>query len=93
MHNVHNVAYWYLIYRSVVYSIGLFATRLRCANLYPSYIKMCPRGTQTCALLLFCHRDLEIDPLTLKLKGDLYILQMYPYTENEAASLMYRSVS
>jgi len=47
--------------------------------------KLCLRGTQTCALSLFC--DLDINPLTLKLEGDLDILKMYPHTENEAASL------
>jgi len=34
-------------------------------------------------LPLFCDRDLEINPMTLKLKGDLNILKMYPQTENE----------
>jgi len=44
-------------------------------------------GAQTCSLPLFCDRDLEINPLTLKLEGDLDILKMYLYIENEAASL------
>jgi len=50
-------------------------------------IKLCPRGAQTCALLLFCDRDLEINCMTLKLEGDLYILKMYLHTENKAVSL------
>jgi len=37
-------------------------------------------------LPLFCNRDLEINPMTLKLKGDQDILKMYTHTENEAAS-------
>jgi len=51
----------------------------------PFLIKLCPRGAQTCALPLFCDRDLEINLLTLKLESD--ILKMYLYTENETASL------
>jgi len=50
-------------------------------------IKLCPRGAQTCALPLFCDRDLEINPVTLKLEGDLDILKMYLHTKNEAVSL------
>jgi len=50
-------------------------------------IKLCPTGAQTCALPLFCDRDLEINPMTLKLEGDLDILKMYRHTENEAARL------
>jgi len=50
-------------------------------------IKLCPRGAQTCALPLFCDRDLEINPMTLKLEGDRDILKMYFHTENVAASL------
>jgi len=44
-------------------------------------IKLCPRGAQTCS------RDLKINPMTLKLEGDLDILKMYPHTEKKAASL------
>jgi len=50
-------------------------------------IKLCPQGAQTCALPLFCDRDLEINFMTLKLEGDLDILKMYLHTENKAASL------
>jgi len=32
-----------------------------------------------------CDRHLENNPVTLKLKGDLHILKMYPHTENEVA--------
>jgi len=49
--------------------------------------KLRPRGAQTCALPLFCTRDLEINHMTLKLEGDLDILKMYLHTKNEAASL------
>jgi len=52
-----------------------------------SEIKLCPRGAQTYALPLFCERDLEINPVTLKLEGDLNILKMYLQTENEVAGL------
>jgi len=45
-------------------------------------------GAQTCALPLFCDRDLEI-----KLEGDLDILKMYLHTENEAASLKYSKLT
>jgi len=44
-------------------------------------------GAQTCALPLFCDRDLAINLVTLKLEGGQDILKMCPYTENEAASL------
>jgi len=50
-------------------------------------IKLCPRGAQTCALPLFCDRELEVNIMTLKLDRDLDILKMYCHTENEAASL------
>jgi len=56
-------------------------------------IKLCPRGAQTCALPLFCDRDLEINPMTLKLEGDLDILKTYPHTKNEAASLRHSKLS
>jgi len=46
---------------------------------------MFPGGAQTCALPLFCDRDLEINSMTLKLQGDLDILRMYFHTESEAA--------
>jgi len=46
-----------------------------------------PSKAQTCALPLFRGRDLEINPMTLKLDGDLDMLKMYLYTENEAADL------
>jgi len=48
-------------------------------------IKLYLTGTQTCALPLF--GDLDINPITLKLEGDPDILQLYPHTENKAASL------
>jgi len=35
-------------------------------------------------LLISCNHDLEINPMTLKLKGDLDILKMYFRAENEA---------
>jgi len=38
-------------------------------------------------LLLFCDRDLEINLMTWKLKGDLDILKIYPHTQNKAASV------
>jgi len=56
-------------------------------NIVTLKIKQCPREAQTCALPLFC--DLGINPTTLKLEGDLDILKMYIYTENEAASLVH----
>jgi len=37
--------------------------------------KLRPRGAQTCALPPFCDRDLEINPVTLKLEDDLDILR------------------
>jgi len=48
---------------------------------------LCTRGAHTCVLPLFCCRDLNINPMTLKLEGDLDILKMYFYTENEVARL------
>jgi len=64
----------------------------KCDNNTCSYkenyiIKPCYRGGQTCALPLFCDHDLEINPITLKLEGELNILNMYLHTENEAARL------
>jgi len=53
----------------------------------PSLNKLRPRGAQTCALPLFCNHDLDINPMTLKLEGDLDVLKTYHHTENEAASL------
>jgi len=50
-------------------------------------IKLCPRGAQTCALSMFCDRDLEINLMILKLEDDLDVLKMYLHTENEATSL------
>jgi len=50
-------------------------------------IKLCPTGASTCALPLFCDRDLEINAMTLKVEDDLYNLKMYLHTENKAASL------
>jgi len=47
-------------------------------------IKLCPKGAQNC-VRLFCRRDLDINPMTLKLDGDLDILKMYLHTENEVA--------
>jgi len=35
----------------------------------------------------FCCRDLDINPMTLILEGDLDILKMYRHTENEVAML------
>jgi len=32
-------------------------------------IKLCPRGAKTCVLLLYKIRDIEINPMTLKLKA------------------------
>jgi len=36
-----------------------------------------------CTLLVFWNRDLEINPMTLKLEGDLDILKMHLHTESE----------
>jgi len=41
-----------------------------------------PRETQTFALPLFCDSNLEINPMTLKLEGDLDSLKMHLHTEN-----------
>jgi len=41
---------------------------------------------------LFCDRDLEINPMTLKLEGDLNILKMYLHAENEAARLRHSKI-
>jgi len=42
-------------------------------------------GAHTCALLLSCSRDLDINLMTLKLERDLDILKMYLHVENEVA--------
>jgi len=38
-------------------------------------IKLCQRGAHTCARPLFRYCNLDINPMTLKLKGDLDILK------------------
>jgi len=50
-------------------------------------IKLCPWGSTHKCAPTFCCRDLDINPMTLKLKGDLDILKMYLQTENEVARL------
>jgi len=47
--------------------------------------KLCPRGAQTYAWLLFWCRDLDLKSMALKLDTDLDILKMYPHYENEVA--------
>jgi len=44
---------------------------------------MCPRGAQTCMLPLSSDNALEINPTTLKLKGDLDILKTYLHSQNK----------
>jgi len=51
-----------------------------------------PRRAQTYALPLFCDRDLEINPVTLKLKDDVDILKMYLHAGNNAATLKHSTV-
>jgi len=41
------------------------------------HIKLCSREAQACALLPF--RDRAINPINLKLEGDVDILKMYPH--------------
>jgi len=55
--------------------------------MYTSQIKLCPSGAHTCARPLFYCCDIHINHLTLKLEGDLNILKMYFYVENEVARL------
>jgi len=45
------------------------------------------KGAHTCARPLFRCCDLDVNPMTLKLEGDLDILKMYLHTENEVARL------
>jgi len=45
--------------------------------------KLNPRKAQTCVLPHFCDRDLEINLMTLKLEGDLDILNIYLHIVNE----------
>jgi len=52
-----------------------------------SQIKLCPREAHTYAWQLFCCRDLDVNPMTLKIEGDLDILKTYLHTENEVARL------
>jgi len=46
-------------------------------------IKLCSSGAHTCTWQLLCFRDFDINPMTLKLEGDLYSVKMYLHTENE----------
>jgi len=66
---------------------GQFGLQQDTSELINRNNRLCPRGAHTCALPLFYKRDLEINPVTLKLKGDLNIIKMHRHTENEAASL------
>jgi len=50
-------------------------------------IKLCPRREHTYVWLLFRCCDLDINPMTYKLEGDLNTLEMYLHTENEVAML------
>jgi len=52
-----------------------------------------PEGAHTCAQPLFCFRDLDINPMTLKLEGDLDILKMYLHTEDEVAMLRHSKLN
>jgi len=47
----------------------------------------CVRRSTYLRAAVFCCRYLDMNPMTLKLEGDLDILKMYPHIENEAASL------
>jgi len=47
----------------------------------------------TCTRPLFCLRDLDINPMTLNLEGDLDILKMYLHTENEVARLRHSELN
>jgi len=68
--------------------LTLIVPQLAYIGLNTTYaIKLCQRKAQMCALPLFFDRDLELNLMTLRLKGDLCILKMYPDTENEAVSL------
>jgi len=48
-------------------------------------IKLCLRGAHTCAQPLFRCCDLDINPMTSKLEGELDILKIYLHAENEVA--------
>jgi len=48
-------------------------------------------GSTNLRAAAFCDRDLEINPMTLKLQGDLDILTMYLHTENEAVCLRHQN--
>jgi len=56
-----------------------------CGNRNNYLIKLCPRGAQTCVLLLFCDRDREVNLMTLNLEGDQNMVKLYLYhhTENK----------
>jgi len=42
------------------------------------------KGSTDLRAATFCNCDLEINPMTLKLEGDLDILKIYLHTKNEA---------
>jgi len=66
--------------------IEFFRPNDKC-NKITENIKLCWRGADTCAWPLVHCCDLDINPITLKLEGDLDILKMYLHTEHEAARL------
>jgi len=55
-----------------------------CVNRNNYLIKLCPRGAQTCVLLLFCDRDREVNPMTLNLEGDQDIVKMYLFHHTDS---------
>jgi len=52
-----------------------------------SQIKLCPRESQTCMLVLICDCDLEINPHHLETQRWPRYSKDAPYTENEADTL------
>jgi len=73
--------------RSCTVGMDFLSTSVKFRVIETESIKLCLKGAKTCAPTLFCDRDLEINPMTLKLERDLDILKMYLHTENEAAIL------
>jgi len=80
----HTIYQYIVVWYKDAFKLG---AKIKFLSHFENKRKLCPKAAQTCALPLFCNHDLEIYPITLKLKGDLNILKMYPQTENKAASL------
>jgi len=65
----------------------LYCVRLSTLALVLGTTLNCVQGSTYLHADTFCYCDLDINPMTLKLEGDLDILKMYLHIKNEVARL------